>query len=135
MVELEMVRLARTHLEKDHMLALFMVRDLQVVEDMELNDLVWSMHQNYCVRSEVAWLLDELEAYLVKQTRYCSTCRMPTDGAPLCNRCARPMRRDCKVTRLAIIARAGVGSGTIRNLRRDEALLEGQAEWEEEHNA
>lgn len=64
MVELETVKAARQHLEKDHALALFMVRDLQVTKDMELSDLVWSMHRNGCVRSEVKWLLDELEARL-----------------------------------------------------------------------
>lgn len=64
MEELETVKLARSHLEEDHGLALFMVRDLQVVKALELSDLAWAMHKNYCVRSEVKWLLDELEAHL-----------------------------------------------------------------------
>ena len=69
MVELETVRSARRYLEKDHTLALFMVRDLQVVKDAELSDLVWSMFKNYCVRGEVKWLLDELEKHLVESAQ------------------------------------------------------------------
>ena len=64
MNELEIIRKARTYLEKDHGLALFMVRDLVVTKNAGLSDLAWSMHQNYCVRSEVEWLLNELEAHL-----------------------------------------------------------------------
>ena len=53
MNEFETIQLARTHLDQDHTLALFMVRDLRITRDMGLSDLAWAMYQNYCVRSEV----------------------------------------------------------------------------------
>ena len=39
------------------------------------------------------------------------------------------LRRDCKLVHLAITAGACVGSGTIRNLRRDEEKLKEYDEW------
>lgn len=59
--EREEIKLARRHLETDHHLSVFIVRDLQVVEELGLSDLVWAMFQNYSTRKEVEWLLDELE--------------------------------------------------------------------------
>ena len=59
--DLDVVALAKTHLEEDHYLALFMVRDLRITKNMGLDDLAWAMHKGGCARSEVAWLLNELE--------------------------------------------------------------------------
>jgi len=65
--------------------------------------------------------------------RHCEICRTETDGAPLCDRCARKLRNDCRLVHLAIAARAGVGSGAVDNLRRDEALLARYDERKEEN--
>ena len=61
--------------------------------------------------------------------RHCSICRTETAG-PLCDPCARRLRRDCNLIHLAIAANVCVGSGTIANLRRDEALV---AEYDANH--
>jgi len=55
-------------------------------------------------------------------TKHCSKCHTEID--PLCDCRADRLRRDCNLIHLAIAAGACVGSGTIDNLRRDEALLE-----------
>lgn len=67
--------------------------------------------------------------------KHCSICRKETAGAPLCDQCARKMRRDCKLVHLDIAGGACGGSGTVDNLRRDEALLKGYDEWKEANNA
>jgi len=64
MSDLTAIKQARDYLDEDHTLSVFVVRDLQVTKAAGLSDLAWAMHQNYCVRSEVEWLLDELEEYL-----------------------------------------------------------------------
>jgi len=63
--------------------------------------------------------------------KHCEICRTATEGAPLCDRCARILRRDCQLVHLAIVAGACVGSSTIRNLRRDEETLAEYDEWKE----
>ena len=65
----------------------------------------------------------------LQPVRYCSICHAETTGAPLCARCARHLRRECKLVHEAITAGACVGSGTIRNLRRDEERLAEYDEW------
>lgn len=62
--------------------------------------------------------------------KHCSICICPaTRGAPLCDRCAAHLRRECKLAHLAIAAGACVGGGAIRNLRRDEERLAEYDEW------
>lgn len=68
-------------------------------------------------------------------TRHCSICLTPTDGAPLCDRCARHLRRDCRLAHLAIAKGACVGSGTVRNLRQGEGLLTRYDLWQERPRA
>jgi len=70
-----------------------------------------------------------------EMVKYCEICRAETDGAPLCDRCARKLRNDCRLVHLAIAARAGVGSGTINNLREDERRLAEYDKWKEETDA
>ena len=67
--------------------------------------------------------------------KHCELCRTETTGAPLCDKCARILRRDCQLVHLAIASGAHVGSATIGNLRRDEALLKEYDGWKAENDA
>ena len=62
--DLDEIKTARKELERDWQLSVFIVRDLQVTKDAELDDLAWCYHKYGCVRSEAKELLDKLEATL-----------------------------------------------------------------------
>lgn len=64
--DVETIGLARRNVAKDPNLAIFIVRDLQIVKDAGLYDLAWAMYQYGCVRNEVVWLLDKLEKLIEK---------------------------------------------------------------------
>jgi hypothetical protein len=53
---------ARSLLDDDHSLALYLVWDLQKTKDSGLTDLAWSMYKSGCTRREVAHLIDSIEA-------------------------------------------------------------------------
>jgi len=60
----EAINLARTHIEQDPNLAIFIVRDYPELKEWQLSDLAWALYKNTIARSEAAWFLDKLESHL-----------------------------------------------------------------------
>jgi hypothetical protein len=55
---------ARRHIQDDPHLAVYMVRDLDIVNDAGLTDIAWAMIQEVCGQSDAQWLFDELDKRL-----------------------------------------------------------------------
>ena len=56
------IECARTHIEQDPSLAVYMVRDYRETEVLGLGDLAWLMgKEGDCSKNEAIWLLDTLE--------------------------------------------------------------------------
>lgn len=64
MDDVDVIQKARESLESDHMLSLYMIRDLEVTKSSGLHDLVWDGCKTYMTDVEVESVLDDLEEIL-----------------------------------------------------------------------
>lgn len=67
--DLAAIDLARKNIEEDYTLSVFIVRDLEVVSELGLDDLVWAMYKHGCVKSEAEHLINHLEKHAVNIER------------------------------------------------------------------
>lgn len=65
MNDIDLIRKARARLDTDdgkcdQGLSVYMIRDMKITKDLELDDLAWSFEKSCGCWSEAVWLLDKV---------------------------------------------------------------------------